>query len=418
MNRITLERPNATLVGTCTGDGPGVLLLHAGGERRDVWQPIAESLAANGYRCIAYDLRGHGDSDSAGSDELATHVDDVVAMIAAEPDPITLVGASLGGLASVLALADPDVRRRISGMALVDVVPYLDPGRVRGFLNGLRDGYGDRPLVLDTLRRRAELENATTGLAELPTLLVRGELSPVTDHESRRFSAQVPHAVIRTVRGAGHLVARDAPADLAELLLTFLNSPQARRRRMDLLLDAVCIDDIAHPGGKLRNHLDRTAATLESWGAPGWVADAGRVHAAYGTDGFPQAMPGLAPARIVAAAGVETERLVDLYGRCDRTRSYATFRTDSPMIVDRHTGEQFLLTATELRAFVELTAANELDVVAHSQSVAAEHGAELSDLFARLAPLLSPAARDAWSAMSATVSSTAGKSVNVDSDRA
>ncbi|MFI5586356.1 alpha/beta fold hydrolase [Amycolatopsis sp. NPDC051758] len=400
MPRITLHRPDAVLAGTRIGDGPGVLLLHAGGERREVWQPVAETLAAHGFRCTAYDQRGHGDSGAAGADELTTHAADVAAMIAAEPAPPTVVGASLGGLATLLALTDQDLSHAVSGVVLVDVVAQLDPVRVRHQLNQVRDGYGDLPLVLDVLSRDPQLVAGTRGLTDLPTLLVCGELSALTEQDRRRFTDQVPHATVTTVPGASHLVARDAPAELARLLLDHLNSPLVRRRRIDRLLAAT---DVPHPGGTLRAHLDRTADTLEAWGAAAWLVDAGRLHAAYGTDGFPEGIPGLTPATILAAAGAETAHLVALYGGCDRARSYPTLLTDRPEIINRHTSEAQALTPEQVRAFAELTAANELDVVRHSPSIAAEHGDSLARLFTRLAPLLSPGARAAWSAMSETL---------------
>ena len=43
------------------------------------------------------------------------------------------------------------------------------------------------------------------------------------------------------------------------------------------------------------------------------LVDAGRVHAAYGTDGFPHPLPGVTPEKVVAAVGARSERLIDLY---------------------------------------------------------------------------------------------------------
>lgn len=43
------------------GIGPSVVLLHGLADHSLVWQPLAESLADR-YRCVAPDLRGHGDS--------------------------------------------------------------------------------------------------------------------------------------------------------------------------------------------------------------------------------------------------------------------------------------------------------------------------------------------------------------------
>src|SRR5436305_11318591 len=44
MTRLELQRPNGTLIGEDAGAGPALLLLHAGGESRAVWAPVAERL--------------------------------------------------------------------------------------------------------------------------------------------------------------------------------------------------------------------------------------------------------------------------------------------------------------------------------------------------------------------------------------
>ncbi|GAB3878705.1 hypothetical protein GCM10029964_029760 [Kibdelosporangium lantanae] len=141
--------------------GPTVLLLHAGGERRRVWTPVTDVLVAAGFRCVAYDQRD--------SDNLAAYAADVAAMLAAEPPGCVVVGASLGGLAVMAALADV----RIAGLVLVDVVPNLDPDRVRGFLaaGGLLDAHA--ALVEDVL---AQVPRLRRNVAELdcPVLLVHG----------------------------------------------------------------------------------------------------------------------------------------------------------------------------------------------------------------------------------------------------
>lgn len=43
------------------GDGPAVVLVHAAGLHGRVWQPLARRLLPD-FRCLAPDLRGHGDS--------------------------------------------------------------------------------------------------------------------------------------------------------------------------------------------------------------------------------------------------------------------------------------------------------------------------------------------------------------------
>jgi pimeloyl-ACP methyl ester carboxylesterase len=50
------------------GEGPDVVFAHATGYHALVWQPVIEHLRA-GYRCLAFDSRGHGDSGKAPADD-------------------------------------------------------------------------------------------------------------------------------------------------------------------------------------------------------------------------------------------------------------------------------------------------------------------------------------------------------------
>ena len=45
------------------GDRPVVFLLHGGGQNRHAWTTSARRLQSRGYSVVAYDTRGHGDSD-------------------------------------------------------------------------------------------------------------------------------------------------------------------------------------------------------------------------------------------------------------------------------------------------------------------------------------------------------------------
>ena len=217
MTEVTLARGGATLRGTATGTGPTVLLLHAGGEHRGVWTPVAAVLTLCGLRTVAFDLRGHGDS-SGQATALRAIAEDVTAMIRREPPPVVVVGASLGGLAAIASLADPRAARHVAGLVLVDVVPDPDPARVRAWLDdrGLRHDRAE--LVEDILERGPELL-ATATKIELPILLVRGGPgSPLTDAEVERFRDANPAVTVSRVPAAGHLVARDAPDELAHIV--------------------------------------------------------------------------------------------------------------------------------------------------------------------------------------------------------
>ena len=205
----------------CTGpeaSAPTVLLLHAGGERRTVWAPVAAALAEAGLTSVAFDLRGHG--ESSGEARVLSEVGaDVREMLTHLRRPVVAVGTSLGGLAAVAALADPVAARGVVGLVLVDVVPDPEPARVRSWLD--RQGLlaRRRPLIEDILGRGPELLETVAGL-EIRVLLVRGgPASVVTDEEVARLRGVRPGLAVEVVPEAGHLVARDAPGELAEVVI-------------------------------------------------------------------------------------------------------------------------------------------------------------------------------------------------------
>jgi pimeloyl-ACP methyl ester carboxylesterase len=229
---LELTRDGVTLRGIEVGMGPPILLLHAGRERRQVWDDVMAVIAAAGFRCVAFDQRGHGTSDRTGAEYLSSYAVDVTAMLEGLPGAV-VAGCSLGGLAALLAAADPAVQRRLAGLVLIDVVPDPDPERARTFLAAAGIALERGGLAEDILSRAHALRRAAATL-EIPTLLVRGGLtSPLVDADIERFRALVPHAVTSTIPHAGHLVARDAPQELAHLILKFLDDPAVRSRRAD-----------------------------------------------------------------------------------------------------------------------------------------------------------------------------------------
>ena len=91
-----------TIAGDSWGDpeGPLVLLQHGGGQTRHAWKNVGEALGAVGYYAVAFDARGHGDSDWAadgvyGQDIM---VEDLACVLRAlGRQRAVLVGASMGG---------------------------------------------------------------------------------------------------------------------------------------------------------------------------------------------------------------------------------------------------------------------------------------------------------------------------------
>lgn len=158
---------------------------------------------------------------------------------------------------------------------------------------------------------------------------------------------------------------------------------------------------IAHPGGTLLAHLKRVDALLDQWGARPTLRSAGLCHAWYGTDGFETALGDLASrTELTALIGEDAEQLVYFYASCDRRFSYPHLAQQAGLFRDRFTGAVLCPTLPARRDFAELTAANELDIVAVNRRSRARYGAQLLDLFSSWTDLLSA---PAWGAIQASL---------------
>jgi pimeloyl-ACP methyl ester carboxylesterase len=239
---------------------PPALLLHGGGQTRHSWGGTATTLATAGWHAINLDLRGHGDSSwhPEGDYSLVGFAQDLRAVIDTLDQPPVLVGASLGGLTSLLLEGElsPGSARAI---VLVDVVPQLNrvgTARIKAFMSDrVNEGFGNleeaaaaiaaynshRPPPSDlrglskNLRQRDngrwywhwdpafmlsdmavnevndhERLRAAAQSLQVPVLLVRGRMSDVVSPEGvAEFLADAPHAEFADVSGAGHMVAGD-----------------------------------------------------------------------------------------------------------------------------------------------------------------------------------------------------------------
>ncbi len=254
--------------------GPVVLLLHGGGQTRHSWAATAVTLVQHGFRALTIDLRGHGDSAWApdGDYTLGAFARDVRHVVDTVGEPVFLVGASLGGLTSILLLGElaPQAGR---GLVLVDVVPVINqPGaeRIKAFmaermddgfasleeaaasvaaynphrppsadLRGLAKNLRERdgrwfwhwdPAFMTTARGPREIDDAERMRAvaraiDVPMLLVRGRLSDlVTEADAERFLGEVPHCEFVDVSGAGHMVAGDRNDAFTASVVRFLDS--------------------------------------------------------------------------------------------------------------------------------------------------------------------------------------------------
>jgi hypothetical protein len=170
--------------------------------------------------------------------------------------------------------------------------------------------------------------------------------------------------------------------------------------RLAIQLQRLGAARFAHVNGTLEQHLYATMRLLRRWGNRGPVCVAGLYHAVYGTGGIAGRLAGLdARTAIAEVIGKEAEALAYLYGACDRERFHPRIGTASQStFVDRFTNGEYEISEAELRAFCEMTVANELELAEASASFRDRHRAELRRLFARMGGLISDAARDAAAA--------------------
>jgi len=99
----------AEIHGEVYGGGErGVVLAHGGRFNKETWIPQARMLAAAGFRVLAFDFRGYGDSTGPKAEEPALHEDVLGAVRYLKSQgarTVAVVGGSMGGGAAGMALA-------------------------------------------------------------------------------------------------------------------------------------------------------------------------------------------------------------------------------------------------------------------------------------------------------------------------
>jgi 3-oxoadipate enol-lactonase len=120
--------PGGSLYYEVDGDGPAVLLIHAGIANLRMWDPQVPVVAAN-HRVIRYDTRGFGKTETEAV-EFSNRADAVAVLDHLGVPSATVVGASRGGMIALdLALESPD---RVDALVIVDggIGGYQSPAAV------------------------------------------------------------------------------------------------------------------------------------------------------------------------------------------------------------------------------------------------------------------------------------------------
>lgn len=249
---------------------PTILMLHGGGQNRHSWKNTGQILGDAGYHVVALDSRGHGDSDRSPTANYSVEslCADTLQVIYQIGRPVSLIGASMGGLTGIATAheAGPEL---VTSLVLVDVVPRFEKSgsaRIRDFMASGVDGFASLeeaadavaaylphrpkprspeglkknlhlrdgrwywhwdPAFLtkphdDPFARMDMLEQAAINL-DIPILLIRGKLSDVVSTAGvKDFLEKVPRAELVEMSDAGHTAAGDDNDAFSEVVVEFV----------------------------------------------------------------------------------------------------------------------------------------------------------------------------------------------------
>jgi pimeloyl-ACP methyl ester carboxylesterase len=250
MTETTTRIPLHTLE---QGSGSTTLVfLHYFGGSALEWQAVMNQLSSN-YRCLAVDLRGHGDSDSPATgytvDDMADDVADVLEHH--HVADFVLVGHSMSGkVAMALASRQP---AGLQSMLLVSPSPPVPEPIPDDERQKLLEGHGQRAAAEQTLKNITEVfvsesvreqiiaDDLRTGKPAWDAWLLAGSKEDISarmasvtipvhiivgsedralppDVQPRLTIPYLPAATLEICPGAGHLLPWEVPYELANFI--------------------------------------------------------------------------------------------------------------------------------------------------------------------------------------------------------
>jgi len=135
--RVAFPTEDGGLIyGDLYGEGDrGVVLAHGGRLNKESWEKQAQELAKAGFRVLAIDFRGYGESRGPGQEDIFTaplHLDVLAGVHYLRkrgPKTISAIGGSLGGGATAnAAIAEPG---QIDRLVLLGATPEGPPEKLK-----------------------------------------------------------------------------------------------------------------------------------------------------------------------------------------------------------------------------------------------------------------------------------------------
>jgi pimeloyl-ACP methyl ester carboxylesterase len=252
--------PLINLYYSISGKGRPIVFIHGWAASHQFWKNQIQEFQ-DSYRILAYDLRGHGDSNKPKTGyQVSNHITDLAALLAREKisHPV-LIGHSLGGMIalqyaleypsspSALVLVGtnphpvPTMKRSIQFSLLSWIIsisrsraakftrtqifaPDVDPALVE-WVN--QDSLRTPTHVIRQTLKAVKGFNVIERLSEIecPTCIINGEYETAVDSETVSQMLQLmPQAEFVSIPGSGHNVMLEKADAFNEALASFLRS--------------------------------------------------------------------------------------------------------------------------------------------------------------------------------------------------
>jgi pimeloyl-ACP methyl ester carboxylesterase len=222
------------------GGSPSLVFAHGFGQTRGAWTAAADALARAGCRCVTFDTRGHGESDrlADGDYHMDQFADDLIRIVATQPEPPILVGASMGGLLGIM-LAGEVRPSPFRALVLVDVTPRWETAgveRILVFMQAHPDGFASYADAAEQIAAYLPQRKARKSEEQLRPLLREGDDGRLRWHWDPALLAGVVH---ESERYQPRLLAAAAKIDVPVLLLSGERSDVVSRATVDEFLQIV-----------------------------------------------------------------------------------------------------------------------------------------------------------------------------------
>uniref|UniRef100_A0A182NTV4 Protein phosphatase methylesterase 1 n=1 Tax=Anopheles dirus TaxID=7168 RepID=A0A182NTV4_9DIPT len=173
-------------------DAPLLVLLHGGGFSALSWAHFSSEVTKFIHcQCLAFDIRGHGDTtaeeeDDLSAERLATDVGDVIqAMYGEAVPPIILMGHSMGGAICVHA-ANMYVLPSLIGVVVIDVVEgtALEAlASMQSFLRSRPNTFKSIQHAIEWCVRSGQVRNVESARVSMPGQIVNIDTKQLATNE-------------------------------------------------------------------------------------------------------------------------------------------------------------------------------------------------------------------------------------------